>query len=299
MERSSAVPVRHLVRVAGRLLRRGVVLPVSAPLALRVQVREKERKRTRRQVSEMLEHSEWRSRVSIFLENSTSTSKTKKNSSHSHGRLLAPLRAARLATFALFSLFVFVPWVLLRVPLSVARAQACAPLADSGGRGIPRSTVIECLRLIKIDDVVFWVSVGLTAGALIAAGLLRFSVRRRLGIEGGSCCGGGGGRRNAATTKDAKGGGGQGGSSSSFSRLLAAGSWLLADVLTWLLCPACALCQEARTAAAWEREKKREAAAGADGGGERGGGGDEEEALLLLEAPAVPLAFDRGGEGGV
>lgn len=197
------------------------------------------------------------------------------------------------------------PWVLLRVPLAVARAQACAPLADTGGRGIPHPTVVECLRLIRIDDVVFWVSVGLTAGALVAAGVLRFAVRRRLGVEGG-CSGGRGGGRSAAT-EDTKGGFGEGSSPapSPFRSLLAAGAWLVADVLTWLLCPACALCQEARSAAAWERERKREAAdanCGSGGGshcGGSGGGGDEEEALLLLEAPAVPLAFDRGGGEGV
>lgn len=183
----------------------------------------------------------------------------------------------------------------------MARAEACAPLADGGGRGIPRSTVVECLRLIKLDDVAFWVSVGLTAAALVAAGLLRFAVRRRLRIEGGGCCsccccGGGGGRGNAAA---AKGGakGEEGSSSSRFPSLVAAGSWLLADVLAWLLCPACALCQEARTAAAWEREKEQKAAAAA---GANGADEAEEEApslLLPLEAPAVPPSFDRGGGG--
>ena len=229
---------------------------------------------------------------------------SKKKNSHSHGRLLAPrrVRTARLATLALFSLFVFVPWVLLRVPLSVARAQACAPLADGGG-GIPRSTVVECLRLAKIDDVVFWVSVGLTAAALVAAGGLRYAVRRRLRIEGGGCCscccGGGGGRGNA--TAAAKGAKGEGPSSSRsrFPSLVAAGSWLLADVLAWLLCPACALCQEARTAAAWEREKKQAAATGAHGGGDEAGEEEEQApSLLLLEAPVVPPSFDRGGRGG-
>ena len=198
------------------------------------------------------------------------------------------------------------PWVLLRVPLSVARAQVCAPVSDTGGRGIPRSTVVECLRLIKIDDIVFWVSVGLTAAALVAAGGLRFAVRRRLGIEGGcGCCGGGrgggkgkGGRGSAAAAV-AKGATKSEGSSSPQSSpcpsLLAAGSWLLADVLSWLLCPACALCQEARTAAAWERQKGT--AAGANAGSSGGGGGGDEEEALLLEAPAVPPSFDRGGEG--
>lgn len=44
MERPPAVPVRHLVRVSGRLLRRGSVLPLSSPLALRVQVRGEEKR---------------------------------------------------------------------------------------------------------------------------------------------------------------------------------------------------------------------------------------------------------------
>lgn len=231
--------------------------------------------------------------------------------SHSHARLLSPLPVAvRIAAFSLFFLFVFVPWVVVRVPLSVARSEACAQLTDDGGGSIPRSTVVECLRLIKIDDVVFWVSVGLTAAALVVAGVLRFAVRRRHGIEGGCACSGcgGGGRRggereNAAETNAKDGDGSDetsatSPSSSSFSSFFALVPLLFADVLTWLLCPACALCQEARTAAAWEREKRameRARAAAANGGEEEEG---EQEAPLLfpLEAPPVARAFDRRGE---
>ena len=90
------------------------------------------------------------------------------------------------------------------MPLSVARAQVCAPLTDTGGRGIPRQDVVECLRLIKVDDVVFWVSVGLTAGALVAAGGLRFAVRRKYGIGIGN-------GRAAATTTATEGNGKGGG----------------------------------------------------------------------------------------
>jgi len=63
-----------------------------------------------------------------------------------------------------------------------------------------------------------------------------------------------------------------------------------------LLCPACALCQEARTAAAWEREKKEQKAAAAGANGDEA---DEEAPSLPLplEAPAVPPSFDRGGGG--
>lgn len=308
--RPSSLPVRLFIRVSRGLLHRRRVLPLSFDLALRVEVRETKKRETQVSVGRLRAREPSRLMRSLLLINLDLNLETKKISlslsSHSHGRLLSPLSAARLATFSLFFLFVFVPWVLLRVPLSVARAEAYAPLADGGGgRGIPRSTVVECLRLIKIDDVAFWVSVGLTAAALFAAGVLRFVVRRRHGIEGGcgSCCGGGRGRdRENATTANAKCSGGDEtsttASSSSLSSFFTLAPLLLSDLLAWLLCPACALCQEARSAAAWEREKRAVDAVRArvanGGGGEEEG--EQEEALLLLEAPPVPRAFDRGSE---
>jgi len=117
-----------------------------------------------------------------------------------------------------FGLLTLGAWV-VRAPFVVRTESTCYPL-DVHAPAVPASLAAACARGRKVEAVTRWVAMLFTLCGLCLAAARRVAARRRHGLGGGR-----GGRWPAALL-------------------------LASDALAWLCCPACAACQEARTAAA-------------------------------------------------
>jgi hypothetical protein len=156
---------------------------------------------------------------------------------------------------------------LLSRPLSLSlsshlsSAQKKTPQLDVHAPGIPAGLAAACARGRAAELATWWLAAALTVGGLGLAAARRAAARSRHGIGRGR---GAGGRVRTALT-------------------------LAGDVAAWLCCPACAACQEARTAAAGQCEGGVWGGGGCGGGEGGGSGGADPEA-----PPAVPPSFTRG-----
>lgn len=158
-----------------------------------------------------------------------------------------------------FALLTAGAW-LLRTPFVIRTESACYPL-DVHAPSVPASLAAACARGRAIEAITWWVAAVLTLAGLGLAASRRVAARRRFGL------GGSGGRLPRAVL-------------------------LASDVLAWICCPACAACQEARTAAAaceggeWvkgEVGRRRRSAPGEEEDEEEGGG-------VVGAAASLPVA---------